>query len=51
VGAPIKVDKIAQPTLEQLNELHARYVDAVVDLFYKYRGEYALDPNDVISIV
>jgi hypothetical protein len=51
VGAPIPVEKIAQPTKEQLDDLHARYVDAVVEMFYKYREKYALDPNDVIAIV
>ncbi|OXA36778.1 2-acylglycerol O-acyltransferase 1 [Folsomia candida] len=51
VGAPIPVKKIAQPTLEELNAMHQRYVDAVVELFYKHRDEYAHDPTHVIAIV
>jgi len=51
VGAPISVEKNPNPTPEALNELHQRYVDSVVDLFYKHREKYALDPKHVITIV
>ncbi len=51
VGSPIAVPKNLQPTLEQLNELHGRYVDAVVELFYKHRDKYAAHKSHVIAIV
>jgi len=44
------VKKIAAPTQTQIDKLHQQYVDALVNLFYKYRAEYAGDQNEVIVI-
>lgn len=51
VGTPIDVEKVSQPTQEQIDILHQTYVDALVDLFYAHREKYALDPSHVIRIV
>ena len=49
VGAPIKVDKIPEPTSEQINQLHQRYVEALVALYDKYNPVYG-DTNVVLEI-
>jgi len=51
VGAPIELEKVAQPTQKEIDDLHQKYVDAVIDLFYKHREKCALDPNHVLTIV
>ncbi|ODM89837.1 2-acylglycerol O-acyltransferase 1 [Orchesella cincta] len=51
VGAPIELEKTAQPTQKEIDDLHQKYVDAVVELFYKHKDKYVLDPNHVITIV
>lgn len=51
VGAPIPVDKVEKPSNELINEVHQKYVDALVELFYNHREKYAADPNHVITIV
>jgi hypothetical protein len=37
VGAPIEVEKTPQPTQEQIDTLHSKYVDALTQLFYAHR--------------
>ncbi|KAK7089966.1 hypothetical protein V1264_009837 [Littorina saxatilis] len=37
VGEPIHVDKVESPTPEQVEQLHQRYVHAVVSLFEKHK--------------
>ena len=49
VGAPIKVDKTPEPTVEQINQLHQRYVEALVDLYDKYNPVYG-DTSVVLEI-
>lgn len=39
VGSPIPVKKVAEPTKEQVDELHAVYVTALRDLFDKHKEE------------
>ncbi|XP_022692203.1 2-acylglycerol O-acyltransferase 2-A-like [Varroa jacobsoni] len=44
VGSPIHVDRVANPTQEQVDELHTKYIEQLIDLFetYKHRcGESA----------
>jgi len=41
VGSPIPVEKISQPTQEDIDVLHTKYVNALKDLFYAHRAEYA----------
>jgi len=40
VGAPIKVDKVAEPSSEQINSLHKKYVDELVKLYEEYNPVY-----------
>ncbi|RWS17774.1 2-acylglycerol O-acyltransferase 2-like protein [Dinothrombium tinctorium] len=50
VGKPIDVEKVAKPTEEDINKLHAAYVKALTDLFYAYREKYAENPQMEIVI-
>ena len=43
-GAPLKVDKVENPTREQIGELHQKYVEAVQKLYDEYNPIYG-DPN------
>ena len=40
VGAPIKVDKVANPTVEEISNLHAKYVKELCALYEKYNPVY-----------
>lgn len=40
VGAPIQVDKVEDPSEGQINELHAKYVKALKDLYDNYNPVY-----------
>lgn len=51
VGAPIDVPLVKNPTKEQIVKLHETYVNAVVDLYNKYKDRYSEHPECKISIV
>ncbi|CEO98843.1 unnamed protein product (mitochondrion) [Plasmodiophora brassicae] len=50
VGDPVVLPTIPAPTPEQVDRYHALYVDAVVRLFNKYKGDFASDPNAVLYL-
>ena len=39
VGKPIDVDKVPEPTKEQVDELHERYMAALTELFEAHKME------------
>ena len=39
VGKPIDVDKVAEPTKEQVDELHETYMAALTELFEAHKVE------------
>mmetsp|Transcript_38617 Transcript_38617/g.70247 ORF Transcript_38617/g.70247 Transcript_38617/m.70247 type:complete len:330 (+) Transcript_38617:123-1112(+) len=43
IGKPIHVDRVDSPTQEQVDELHAKYVDALRKLFHTYKGHMGKD--------
>jgi hypothetical protein len=49
VGAPIHVEKISEPSQEDIDILHRKYVDALLELFYAHRDKYA-DANAQLII-
>ena len=49
VGAPLAVEKVAEPSREQINLLHRRYVSALVALYEEYNPVYG-DKNVVLEI-
>eukprot|EP00112_Aurelia_sp_Birch-Aquarium-sp1_P004900 Seg1554.2 transcript_id=Seg1554.2/GoldUCD/mRNA.D3Y31 product="2-acylglycerol O-acyltransferase 2-A" protein_id=Seg1554.2/GoldUCD/D3Y31 len=51
VGAPIPVYKRANPTMEDIDRLHKKYIERLQMLFDKYKGKYAPDhPNATLTI-
>uniref|UniRef100_A0A914UPH4 Acyltransferase n=1 Tax=Plectus sambesii TaxID=2011161 RepID=A0A914UPH4_9BILA len=42
VGRPIPVEKVEEPTDEQIDELHARYVEALTELFESNKEKYGV---------
>jgi len=47
VGKPIPVDRTPEPTEEQINQLHAQYIDAVVSLFEKEKKKYGYGEREL----
>ncbi len=50
VGSPVKVDKVENPTPEEVDRTHARYVEALVKLYDEYNPIYG-DPTIKLTIV
>ena len=50
IGKPMDVPKIECPTDEQVNELHARYIDELVKLFNENKEKYLNDKETVLEI-
>lgn len=46
VGQPLQLPKIAKPSRDDVNLHHARYIQAVTELFEKYRNTYYPDTPD-----
>ena len=50
VGSPIHLEKVENPTQEEIDAIHKKYVDSLVKLFYTYRDKYA-DPKAELTIL
>uniref|UniRef100_A0A914EL73 Acyltransferase n=1 Tax=Acrobeloides nanus TaxID=290746 RepID=A0A914EL73_9BILA len=46
IGKPIPVEKVSEPSQKEIDELHARYCDALVELFESNKTKYGV-PEDV----
>lgn len=42
IGAPILVKKVENPTKEQIDELHRKYVDKLTELFEEHKEKYGI---------
>lgn len=51
VGKPIHVDKVEDPTEEQIAELHKVYIDSLQELFTQYKDEYGTSDTEEISLL
>jgi len=51
VGSPIHVERNENPTQEDIDDLHKKYVDALVTLFESHKDQYASDPSKNLTIV
>lgn len=50
-GEPIPVSKNENPTDEEVQKLHAQYMERVKGLFETYKGRYGYDENETLEIV
>ncbi len=50
VGAPIKVEKVASPTQEQIDSLHSKYMEELQKLFDNHKDKFA-HPDAVLKII
>ena len=46
VGEPIPVEKVEEPSQEQIDQLHDKYTEALKGLFDKYKGQYQVNKDD-----
>ena len=51
VGSPISVSKIECPTQEDIDKLHARYIDELKGLYEKYKDKYHPSERSELLIV
>jgi len=49
VGSPICAPKMAHPTETDVDFFHHKYIDAITELFYAHKDEYA-EPNAKLII-
>ncbi|CAO4380111.1 unnamed protein product [Caenorhabditis nigoni] len=45
IGKPIRVTQTDEPTNEQVDELHAKYCEALYDLFEEYKHLHSIPPD------
>ena len=50
VGKPIDVERVVEPTKEQVDELHERYMTALVELFEAHKLEYGAEESAQLVI-
>jgi len=48
VGSPIKLPKIAEPTTEQINEYHEKFIKGLVELFETQKHNYIKNAENII---
>lgn len=51
VGAPIDVEKVEEPSSEQIQELHDKYEEALIKLFEDNKEKYGEDKDTHITIL
>ncbi len=50
VGAPLPAQKDTNPTKEVVNALHAKYIEALEDLFETHKESYGIDKRRHLNI-
>ncbi|KAH7724443.1 Protein DGTR-1 [Aphelenchoides avenae] len=50
VGAPIVVDRVVEPTPQQIEDLHTRYCSALVLLFEEHKQKYGVAEDNHLTI-
>lgn len=51
VGKPVQVEKVENPSQEDIDNLHAVYVEALVELFKQNKTKYGVDDSVDMHIV
>lgn len=49
VGKPIDVEKIPEPTDEDVQKVHQKYIEELTDLFNEHKAQYG--PNLTLNII
>ena len=49
IGKPVQVSQTLSPSKQELDEVHAQYVNALKSLYNAYRREY--DPQDARELI
>ncbi|KAK1134845.1 hypothetical protein K0M31_007614 [Melipona bicolor] len=47
IGSPVELPKIEEPTVEQINEYHRKFIEHVVDFFEKEKYKYVENADSV----
>lgn len=47
VGKPLELPKIPEPTIEQINEYHEKFIECLVDLFETHKHDYVKNADTV----
>lgn len=47
VGSPIELPKIAEPTIEQINEYHEKFTKSLVKLFETQKHNYIKNAENI----
>lgn len=47
VGSPVELPKIAEPTTEQINEYHEKFMKSLVELFETQKYNYIKNADNV----
>lgn len=50
VGSPIPVQKTSNPTSEQIEELHKKYTDALIEMFETNKANFGVSPEQQLII-
>ncbi|XP_032681289.1 2-acylglycerol O-acyltransferase 2-B-like [Odontomachus brunneus] len=48
VGSPIELPKIAQPTADQINEYHEKFIQRLTELFETHKHNYLKNPEKAV---
>lgn len=51
VGAPLEVPHNTNPTWDEINEVHAKFIEALIDLFETHKHKYIQDAKNVKLII
>jgi 2-acylglycerol O-acyltransferase 2 len=51
VGTPIPVEKVDHPSQEDIDTYHAKYVEALLALYEKYKDKYDTDRKQELRII
>ena len=51
VGAPLKVNKVENPSKEEVDNLHSLYVTALRELFDKHKKNYGIAEDEHLEII
>lgn len=48
VGSPIELPKVENPTAEQVNEYHEKFVQQLIELFETHKHSYLKNPEKAV---